>query len=127
MSHDPFGEDPFGDEAPREEAPRGAAAFGAAVYNAPKEGPRAKRPRHQCPYQNRLSHKDNQELQVHGFRPIIYGYCSQLEDCGSCAGTLYKPNLTVQLGWGFQWVPCPYCRPDEYRKKVERLKKKMRR
>jgi len=89
------------------------------------ERKKKKRPSWQCPYQHKMSHRKNRELQVNGFRPICYGYCPQEDDCAFCAGTLYKPNLLVQQGWGFQWVPCPYCRPDEYQRKVKRLLKKV--
>lgn len=78
-----------------------------------------------CPWFNYPTHNKNRMLLVDGHRPIVYGYCPQTEDCGSCAGTTYKPNIVRQLGREQESVPCPYCRPDEYRRRVERLKKKL--
>lgn len=57
-----------------------------------------------------------------GERPLVYGYCAQEKDCGSCAGTLYKPNLRIEQGRSFLFVECPFCRPDDFRKRVVRLK-----
>ena len=52
----------------------------------------------------------------------MYGYCPQAEDCASCAGSGFKPNLELKLGRPFDYVPCPYCDPDGYKRRVERLK-----
>jgi hypothetical protein len=78
-----------------------------------------------CPWQNYPTHKRNRELQVDGYKPIVYGYCPQAEDCSSCAGTTYKPNIVKQLGRPFERVPCPHCRPEDYKRRVERLKEKL--
>ena len=77
-----------------------------------------------CPWSNYPTHNKNRELRVNGFRPIVYGYCGDHEECASCAGTTYKPNLRVEQGRGFTFVPCPYCAPEKYQKKVEVLTKK---
>ena len=45
--------------------------------------------------------------------------------CPSCAGTLYKPNISVELGRSFLFVECPCCDPVAFRKRVERLKDKL--
>jgi hypothetical protein len=82
------------------------------------------RPR-SCPWFNYPTHRKNRKLQVDGYRPIVYGYCPQTEDCGSCAGTTYKPNILLQQGREHEFVPCPYCLPEEYRRRVERLKDKL--
>lgn len=74
-----------------------------------------------CPWANYPTHRKNRELQVDGDRPIVYGYCPQTETCGSCAGTTFKPNILLQQGRGFSFVPCPYCRPADYRRRVERI------
>ncbi len=76
---------------------------------------------HTCPWQNRPTHRRNRELQVSADVPISYGYCAVDEDCASCAGTGYKPNILLQLGRETLTVPCPYCQPEKYRKRVERL------
>lgn len=78
-----------------------------------------------CPWQNYPTHRRNRELQVNGERPIAYGYCGQDATCGSCAGTLYKPNLVIEQGRSFEFVECPYCQPEAYRKRVERLKARL--
>lgn len=78
-----------------------------------------------CPWFNYATHSKNRQLQVDGTRPIVYGYCPQNDECGSCAGTGYKPNLLLQLGRPFDFVPCPYCLPDAYKKRVEKLKAKL--
>ncbi len=75
-----------------------------------------------CPWVNYPTHRKNRELQVNGERPIVYGYCPQEPDCGSCAGTLYKPNLIIEQGRSFTFVECPFCQPEAYRRRVERLK-----
>ena len=80
---------------------------------------------HACPWVNHPTHNRNRELQVNGERPLVYGYCAQDKDCGSCAGTLYKPNLVVEQGRSFLFVECPFCSPEAYRKRVERLKDKL--
>jgi hypothetical protein len=82
------------------------------------------RPR-ECPWANYPTHKRNRELQVNGERPLVYGYCAQERECGSCAGTLYKPNLVVEQGRSFLFVECPYCSPAAYRRRVERWKDKL--
>lgn len=79
-----------------------------------------------CPWQNRPTHRRNLELQVDASVPISYGYCPVDEDCASCAGTGYKPNILLQLGRETQTVPCPYCRPDDYRRAVERILRKQK-
>jgi hypothetical protein len=78
-----------------------------------------------CPWWNYPTHKKNRELKVFDYKPIVYGYCSQKEDCGSCAGTTYKPNVLLQLGRPHTTVPCPYCRPDDYRRRVDVLKERL--
>jgi hypothetical protein len=75
-----------------------------------------------CPWQTRPSHSKNRELQVNADRPIIFGHCPQDASCAFCAGTLYKPNLLLQIGRPFLFVPCPCCEPELYRKRFERLK-----
>ena len=97
----------------------------------PKRGPNSwmtlamsDRPR-ACPWVNRPTHRKNRDLMVDGYRPIVYGYCPQVDDCASCAGTGYKPNLEVRKGRDFDFVPCPYCRPEDYQRRVERLKAKL--
>lgn len=82
------------------------------------------RPR-SCPWWNYPTHKKNRELKVDDYRPIVYGYCAQNDDCGSCAGTTYKPNILLQLGRPFTTVPCPYCNPEDFRKRVEVLKARL--
>lgn len=82
------------------------------------------RPR-SCPFENRPTHRQNRQIRVNGYRPIVYGYCSQTPDCGFCAGTTFKPNLEIQQGRDFDYVPCPYCTPDAYKQRVERLKAKL--
>lgn len=82
------------------------------------------RPRY-CPWANHPTHNKNRKLQVDGYRPIVYGYCPQTDECGSCAGTTYKPNIVLQQGREHDTVPCPYCLPEEYRRRVERLKTKL--
>ena len=82
------------------------------------------RPR-SCPFENRATHRKNRQIRVNGYRPIVYGYCAQAEDCGFCAGTGFKPNLEIQLGREYDYVPCPYCTPDVYKRRVERLKDKL--
>src|SRR5688572_30365237 len=79
-----------------------------------------------CPWVNYPTHKRNREIQVNGEVPIVYGYCPQEKECASCAGTLYKPNLRIEQGRSFTFVECPFCRPDDYRKRVDRLKKDLR-
>jgi hypothetical protein len=79
------------------------------------------RPR-SCPWENYPTHKRNRELQVSGERPIVYGYCAQELECGSCAGTLYKPNIIIEQGRGFLFVECPFCNPEGYRKRVKKLR-----
>ncbi len=79
----------------------------------------------QCPWQTRPTHKRNRQIQVDGYRPIVYGYCPQDEDCASCAGTGFKPNIEVRMGRDYDFVPCPYCAPEDYKKRVERLKDKL--
>lgn len=79
-----------------------------------------------CPWQNYPTHKRNRQLQVNGAQPIVYGYCPQEKECASCAGTLYKPNLLVEQGRDFQFVECPFCQPDQYRRRVDRLKPTLR-
>jgi hypothetical protein len=83
------------------------------------------RPR-RCPWENYPTHKKNQQLQVNSDRPIVYGYCAQGEECGLCAGTTYKPNLLLQVGRPFDFLPCPYCQPQDYRRRAEKLKAKHR-
>ena len=78
-----------------------------------------------CPWWNYPTHQKNRDLQVDGYRPIVYGYCPQSADCASCAGTGFKPNLLLQMGRPFDFVPCPYCRPGDYTRRVERLKPKL--
>ena len=78
-----------------------------------------------CPWANYPTHGRNREIQVNGERPLVYGYCSQDKECGSCAGTLYKPNLTIEQGRSFLFVECPFCRAEEYRKRVVRMKDKL--
>lgn len=78
-----------------------------------------------CPWVNHPTHNRNRELQVNGERPLVYGYCAQEKECGSCAGTLYKPNLTIEQGRSFLFVECPFCSPEAYRKRVERWKDKL--
>jgi len=87
--------------------------------------PRTARPASQCPWFNRPTHQQNKKLRVDEWRPIVYGYCPQNEECGSCAGTGYKPNIVITPGRPFDYVPCPYCLPDEYRRRVEKLKEKI--
>lgn len=82
------------------------------------------RPR-SCPFVERATHRKNRELKVDGFRPIVYGYCPQTEECASCAGTGYKPNFEIWKGRPFDFIPCPYCRPSDYQRRVERLKTKL--
>lgn len=84
-----------------------------------RERPRA------CPWVNYPTHAKNRELQVNGERPVVYGYCPQEPTCASCAGTYYKPNLLIEQGRSFQFVPCPYCSPEAYKKKVVKLRAKM--
>lgn len=79
-----------------------------------------------CPWQNHATHNRNRQLQVNGAQPIVYGYCGQEKECASCAGTLYKPNLVIEQGRDFQFVECPFCTPDAYRKRVDRLKPTLR-
>jgi hypothetical protein len=78
-----------------------------------------------CPWVTYPTHKKNRELQVNGERPIVYGYCPQTAECGACAGTLFKPNLVIEQGRSFTFVPCPYCDPEGYRRRVLRLKDKL--
>lgn len=78
-----------------------------------------------CPWANHPTHSKNKQLQVNGERPVVYGYCGQDTECASCAGTLFKPNLLIQQGRTFEFVECPYCTPDLYRKRVVRLKPSM--
>jgi hypothetical protein len=78
-----------------------------------------------CPFFDRAPHRKNRTLMVDKWRPIVYGYCGQGPDCGACAGTGYKPNLEVRLGREFDFVPCPYCRADDYKKAVARLKENL--
>jgi hypothetical protein len=85
-----------------------------------RERPRA------CPWANHATHNKNRMLQVNGEIPIVAGYCAQEKDCAACAGTLYKPNLRIEQGRSFQFVECPFCTPDLYRKRVERLKPTLR-
>lgn len=89
------------------------------------ERPKVRERPRQCPWANYPTHSKNRELQVNGFRPIVYGYCPQDPHCASCAGTQYKPNLVIEQGRSFTFVPCPYCSADAYKKKVERLRKKL--
>ena len=78
-----------------------------------------------CPWHTYPTHARNRELQVNGDRPIIYGHCPQNDKCAFCAGTLYKPNLLLQVGRPFLFVPCPYCSAEPYRKRVDRLRAKL--
>jgi hypothetical protein len=78
-----------------------------------------------CPWANHPTHSKNKQLQVNGERPVVYGYCGQDTECASCAGTLFKPNLLIQQGRSFEFVECPYCTPELYRKRVTRLKPSM--
>ncbi len=82
------------------------------------------RPR-SCPWANYPTHNRNRQIQVNGERPLVYGYCAQDKDCGHCAGTLYKPNLTIEQGRAFLFVECPFCTADLYRKRVVRFKDKL--
>jgi hypothetical protein len=79
-----------------------------------------------CPWENYPTHQKNRELQVNADRPIVYGYCAQDASCALCAGTQFKPNLVIQLGRNFEFVPCPYCTPEAYQKRAARLKIKHR-
>jgi uncharacterized Zn-finger protein len=85
----------------------------------PKKSPRV------CPWQNYPTHKRNRQLQVHGDVPLSYGFCGQELACSSCAGTLYKPNILLELGRPSLFVECPHCDPEGYRKRVERLRAKL--
>ena len=78
-----------------------------------------------CPWTTYPTHSRNRELQCNGDRPIIFGHCPQAEDCAFCAGTLYKPNLLLQVGRPFTFAECPFCLPDLYRRRVEKLKLKL--
>lgn len=78
----------------------------------------------QCPWANYPSHARNRQLQVDGTRPLVSGYCASHETCGSCAGTTFKPNILLQQGRGFEFVPCPYCSPAEFRRRVARWQDK---
>jgi hypothetical protein len=75
-----------------------------------------------CPWANYPTHSRNKEIQVNGERPLVYGYCGQEKECASCAGTLYKPNLRIEQGRSFLFVECPFCRAEDFRKRVVRLK-----
>jgi hypothetical protein len=90
----------------------------------PERQPIRARPR-ACPWANYPTHSRNRELQVSGERPLVYGYCPQEVGCASCAGTLYQPNLRIEQGRSFIFVECPFCRAEEYRKRVARLKPKL--
>lgn len=81
---------------------------------------------HRCPWENYPTHSKNREVQVSADRPIVYGYCSQNAECAECAGTTFKPNLVLQVGRAFEFLPCPFCSPDPYRRRVEKLKAKHR-
>jgi hypothetical protein len=78
-----------------------------------------------CPWVNYPTHNKNREIQVSGERPIVFGYCGDDDDCASCAGTRYKPNLLIQQGRSFTFVPCPYCMVDAYRARVLKLAVKL--
>jgi hypothetical protein len=89
-----------------------------------KRVPAAPDPR-RCPWQNYPTHNRNGELQCHGDVPLSYGFCAQDVDCTSCAGTLYQPNLVLELGRPSTFVECPHCNPEGYRKRVQRLLPKL--
>lgn len=78
-----------------------------------------------CPWANHPTHNKNKQLQVNGERPVVYGYCGQEAECASCAGTLFKPNLLIQQGRSFEFVECPFCSPELFRKRVAKLKDKL--
>jgi len=77
-----------------------------------------------CPWQTRPTHARNGQLMVDSAVPISYGYCAVNDECAHCAGTGYKPNILIQLGRESEFVPCPYCDPERYRKTVERILKR---
>ena len=85
----------------------------------------APRKKHLCPWQNRPTHNRNRMIEVDGYRPIVTGYCGEDESCTSCAGTTYKPNIDLRHPRPYEFVPCPYCSPEDYRKRVERLKARL--
>ena len=76
---------------------------------------------HACPWQNYPTHRKNRKVQVNGDQPIVYGYCAQAESCSFCAGTGYKPNILLQQGRDSQFIECPHCEPEAYKRRVARL------
>lgn len=74
-----------------------------------------------CPWQNFPTHRKNRALQVNGDQPIVYGYCAQTDACSSCAGTGFKPNILLQQGRPTDFVECPHCEPEAYKRRVARL------
>lgn len=80
-----------------------------------------------CPWENVPTHRQNADIRVSEDMPFIQGRCPPGDDCALCAGTGYKPNTEIRRGRPFTYVPCPYHRPDEYRKRVARMLERMQR
>jgi hypothetical protein len=76
-----------------------------------------------CPWTTRPSHGKNGRIIVDKWLPVAFGYCPQVEDCASCAGTGFKPNIVINVGRPTDTVACPFCFPERYRKEVEKLGK----
>jgi hypothetical protein len=80
------------------------------------------RPRY-CPWVPRPTHEKNGRIMVDKWTPVVFGYCPQDDQCGSCAGTGFKPNILLNVGRPSDTVACPFCDPQRYRKEVEKLGK----
>lgn len=76
-----------------------------------------------CPWVTRPTHSRNGRIQVDKWIPVVAGYCPIEVDCGSCAGTGFKPNILLNVGRPSDTVPCPYCEPVSYKKEMQRLGK----
>jgi uncharacterized Zn-finger protein len=78
-----------------------------------------------CPWQHYPTHRRNRQIQVHGDVPLSYGHCAQELDCAHCAGTLYQPNIALEVGRPSVFVECPFCDPEGFRKRVVRLRDRL--
>lgn len=76
-----------------------------------------------CPWVTRPSHGKNGRIMVDKWIPVVFGYCPQDDDCASCAGTGFKPNILLNVGRPSDTVACPCCDPARYRKEVAKTGK----
>jgi len=71
----------------------------------------------------RPTHDKNGRILVDKWIPVSPGYCPVEADCGSCAGTGFKPNILLHVGRPTDTLACPYCEPERYKKELQKLGK----